>query len=80
MRRRPGATVTFADPIGASHHNADFGGGPQATSCTHFAVALNAAARRALRRRGRLAFTAAVAITRGVGARTSVSRRVQMES
>ena len=30
----PGGTVTFSYPTGANHHNADFAGGPQPTSCT----------------------------------------------
>jgi plastocyanin len=46
----------------------------------HFAVALNPATRRALRRHGRLGLTVAIAISWGKGARTSVIRHVQMES
>jgi plastocyanin len=45
-----------------------------------FAVALNAATRRALRRRGRLALTVAIAVSWGKGARTSVTRHVWMEA
>ncbi len=35
----PGGMVTFAYPTGASHHNADFGTGPQPTSCAQTAGA-----------------------------------------
>jgi plastocyanin len=45
-----------------------------------FAVALNAATRRALRRRSRLALTVAIAVNWGKGARTSVTRHVWMEA
>jgi plastocyanin len=45
-----------------------------------FAVALNAAPRRALGRRGRQALTVAITITWGKGARASVIRHVRMES
>jgi plastocyanin len=33
----PGGTVTFSYPAGASHHNADFTGGPSPTGCTQSA-------------------------------------------
>lgn len=33
----PGGTVTFSYPTGASHHNADFTGGPSPTGCTQSA-------------------------------------------